>query len=74
VGGHLRRPGGPGLQGADRGLPLVHPTGPRFDLFGEIQRYYRLYYDRTPTPTQLKAMLWADANSHSAHYEQFDVS
>ncbi len=53
---------------------LVHPTGPRFDLFGEIQRYYRLYYDRTPTPTQLKAMLWADANSHSAHYEQFHVS
>jgi hypothetical protein len=53
---------------------VVHPTGPRFDLSGEIQRYYRLYYDRTPTPTQLKAMLWADANSRSAHYEQFDVS
>lgn len=53
---------------------LVHPSGPRFDLFGEIQRYYRLYYDRVPTPTQLKAMLWADANTHSAHYEQFDVS
>ena len=53
---------------------LVHPTGPRFDLFGEIQLYYRLYYGRTPTPTQLKAMLWADANSHSAHYQQFDVS
>ena len=53
---------------------VVHPGATGVDLRAEVDRYYRLYYGRTPTAAQLRAVLWSRANAGSAHYEQFDVS
>ena len=53
---------------------VVHPVPARVDLRAEVDRYYRLYYGRTPSDAQLKAILWSDANAESAHYEQFGPS
>jgi hypothetical protein len=53
---------------------VVNPGTARVDLRAEVDRYYRLYYRRTPTAAQLRSVLWSEANTGSAHYEQFDVS
>ena len=53
---------------------VVHAGATGVDLRAEVDRYYRLYYGRTPTAAQLRAILWSQANAGSAHYEQFDVS
>ena len=53
---------------------VVRPGAARVDLRAEVDRYYRLYYGRTPTAAQLRSILWSEANAGSAHYEQFAVS
>ena len=53
---------------------VVNPGPAEVDLRAEVDRYYRLYYGRTPTAAQLRSILWSQANAASAHYEQFDVS
>jgi iron complex transport system substrate-binding protein len=53
---------------------VVRPEAAPSDLRAEVDRYYRLYYGRTPTDAQLRAVLWSEANAQSAHYERFGTS
>jgi iron complex transport system substrate-binding protein len=53
---------------------VVRPEAAPSDLRAEVDRYYRLYYGRTPTEAQLRAVLWSEANAQSAHYERFGTS
>lgn len=52
---------------------VAFPAQPAFDLRGEIDRYYSLYYGKTPTPAQTDAVLRTTVNGASANYRRFDA-
>lgn len=53
---------------------VAYPDSAPTDLRAEIAEHYDLLYGQTPSPDQIDAMLWLEANAGSAHYEQFDAS